>query len=732
MWGPNAISAPSFLSTSGTRLWRRFFLSVAIVFVSAAVGILLLVAYFDFLARSYDLTKLGEMPQRSIVFDRTGREIGRLHGENRIVITSEQIPEFFIKALVAREDSRFFRHEGIDILGIIRAAIVNVASGELRQGASTITQQLARNSYPLGGQTLHRKLIEAFLARRIENQFSKEQILEMYVNRIYFGSGLFGLEAAAQAYFGRPARDLHPGQSALLAGIIRSPSRFSPFRNLKAAQAERDAVLKRMVDEKMLSRAEVDAIRDTPLQLAPKPPITRQDNYMMDCVRRELDVILGDEYNGEGGLKIFTTLDADLQQAAETAVDAQLTTRESAPEWFHPRRIARVAAAEQGELPTEYVQGAAVVIHNETGGILAAVGGRDYLESKLNRALSTTRQAGSAIKPFVYSAAFERGLLPGTLISDDAIKPGEILAGGRSWMPANADNRYNGMLPASVGLVRSRNTMSVRVGEIAGLDEVRRVATLSGIAPWVPPNPAIYLGALEVSVKDTAAAYSVFPNMGKRRQAHLIRRVEELDGRAVFLCANIELQAIEPGAAWLTHECLVDVIERGTAARAKSLELKVRAAGKTGTTNDFHDAWFAGYTTGVTCAVWVGMDYPKPIMSRGYGSALALPIWVDIMNAAANLRYPAEDFRPPLPIEEVHVCKVTGLLATEGCANSGSSYLAKLPASRLPISFCQVHTGFGIPSQMDTLEEDRPNFFERIFGRRPRQPSRAEPGWRRN
>ena len=355
-----------------------------------AVLVAVVVAY-GFWASLYDLRDVSEMRERSTVFDMDGKVYSRLQGENRIVVPLREVSPDFVKALLAREDARFRSHRGIDPIGIARALLRNVRSGGAAQGASTLTQQLARNSFPLGGKNIHRKLLEAFVAMRIEQRYSKEEILEHYMNRIYFGAGVYGIETASQAYFGKHAKDLSLSEAALVAGIIRGPTRFSPVRNPKGALHERDTVLDRMVKLESITPEEARAARTAKLTLARKRPFSAQENYALDAVQRDLDILLTDEQQAQGGLKIYTTIDPALQKAAEAAVDAQLRKVEARAGYAHPKRADFSEEAKHDEQPTPYLQGALVAIDNRDGGIRALVGGRDYSESKLNRAVQAER-----------------------------------------------------------------------------------------------------------------------------------------------------------------------------------------------------------------------------------------------------------------------------------------------------------------------------------------------------
>ena len=610
--------------------FRNLFILLAV----AVVAVICVV--YGIWASTFDLKDVETMIERSTVFDMDGRYYSRLQGENRLLVPLDKISPYFIKALLAREDTRFYKHHGVDPIGIARAIARNALHGHVREGASTLTQQLARNSLPLGGRNLHRKILEAFVAVRIENHFSKQQILENYINRIYFGSGFYGVETASLAYFGKHAADLNLSESGMLVGLIRSPNRFSPFRNLKGAYAQRDAVLNRMVDLKMITRAEADAALKSKVAVSSKRAPAIQENYAMAAVLNELDVLLSDDQIDEGGLKIYTTIDPQLQKAAASTVESQLRKIEQRTGYAHPTRAQFAAQSHDENADTPYLQGAVVVIDNRTGGIRAIVGGRDYSESTYNRALLTKRQAGSTFKPFVYAAAFAQGLSP-----DDSIDDGPVRVG--NWSPSNSDGTFRGPMAAQEGLIHSRNTMSVRVGEYAGVDQVCRTASSVGLGK-LPRVASIYLGSFETTLKEMTTAYTVFPNNGVRKQPNIIERIDDQNGSVLYRAAHITAPALDPGVCSQINSILTQVLDRGTAATARSLGWGKPAAGKTGTTNDYHDAWFVGYTKSLTCGVWVGLDQPQTIVAKGYGAALALPVWIDVMNAASQQKYPVADF----------------------------------------------------------------------------------------
>jgi penicillin-binding protein 1A len=700
---------------SGNVLFRYGWKVTLLLLFAAAVFAVFL--FYGTWAQTFDMKNVGEMPERNTVYDVDGKIYSRLAGANRLKVSLSEVSPYFITAVLTREDARFYDHKGIDWWGVLRALFRDITSGSAKEGASSITMQLARNSLPLGGRTLTRKLLEAMVALRIERQFTKQQILELYVNRIYFGNGCYGIETASQAYFGKSASKLNLPEAALLAGLIRSPNRYSPLKNPEGARIQRNVVLDRMVALKKLSPADAQDAKRAKITPHPKRMPFIQENYAMDAVQRDLNLLLTQDQIDNGGLSIYTTLDPAVQNAAQDALEKQLTKIEHQSNFHHPLK-ADYKPPENGEPDSAmpYLEGAVVVIDNASGGIRALVGGRDYAQSKFNRALApANRQVGSAFKPFVYTVAFGHGLLPGAAISDGPIRAGEIDGAG-SWSPANSDGTYGGIMPCSYGLIHSRNTMSVRVGQLAGLDTVQKVANDLGVSQNVPHGPAIYIGSFETNVKDLTAAYSVFPNAGVRKQAYIIERIDNQRHKPIYLAAHISTQALDPSVAWMTSQLMEEVLTEGTAASARSLGFKLPAAGKTGTTNDYKDAWFVGYTSTLTCGVWVGFDQPTTIIPRGYGAALALPIWTQVMNKAAQ-HCPAEQLRPTMPLARATVCSISNQLATTGCMAAGSAYDIDLPSDKVPASACQVHGGAQWPfaQQFQQLPQKAATFPNRLF-----------------
>ena len=660
----------------------------------ALIGIGVVLGAYSLMAKNYDLKKLGRMPRSSVVFDCHGNEIGKLHGTGARFVPIHQVSQHFVNALLIREDARFYDHGGIDPTGVLRAAYRNIFRNK-REGASTITMQLARNSFKelMSQKTLHRKLIEVMLARRIENNYTKEQILEFYVNRIFFGSGIYGVEMASLSYFGKRASEMTLSESAMLAGIIRGPNRFSPFRHYDDANSERKIVLKRMLSEGAIQDKDFKTAMTQRVRVLKQRPVQKKsiNSYALDAIRRDLDDALSESNVEDGGLKIYTSIDLRLQRVAERAIEEGLLSIEKWPGYRHQTKKQFELRGAKGT--PNYLQGAAVLLNNETGAILAIVGGRSIKHSLFNRATTAKRPIGSVFKPFVYTAAFNAGLMPGSLIDDGPLREGEIKSINAAWDPKNADRKSMGLQSASYGLIKSRNTMSVRVGNIAGLKSVIKTANNVGInIADEKISPQLFLGNLDCDLESLTSAYTVFPNNGSRVPAFTINYIEDRSGKVFYRAAAQSYPALPAAPCELTAKILERVVSTdGTGARARSLGFRKPAGGKTGTTNDFKDTWFVGFTDKVTCGVWAGLDEPKSIISGAYGSNVALPIWTRIMFACEKYGYPANEMISSATMAEITLCRTSGQLPGRNCKKSGNTYREKIPHDLVPMHLCHVH-----------------------------------------
>lgn len=663
-------------------------------------------------ATQFDLSKVVEMPERTMILDRNGEEIGRIQTEQRDIVPLSQVAEPFRKAIVAREDERFYKHGPVDWLGFARATLRNLKDRGATQGASTITMQLARNTFPLGKgnfvQELDRKFLEIAVSFRIEHRYSKDEILEAYVNRIFWGHSIMGIQEASRIYFEKNASQLTLSESALLAGIVRGPNAFSPFNDLSKAIRERNTTLDRMVEAEAITQEQAEAAKKEAIVLRPETRRVTHDSFAMDVISRDLRIILDREEIDLGGLTVVTTIDNRIQKKAEEALDTKLRAVESAPGYPHLTRAKWQKLPEQNRPTPEYIQGAVVVMDNAEGGVVAIVGGRSADESKFNRAIDARRQIGSLFKPFVYLSAFDKGLRPQSYISDDPISSGEIKGAPSSWHPKNSDGKYTGMHQVGYGLVRSRNTMSVRVGNYAGLDNVAKMARSVGLNDNMPMRPSSYLGSWEATPWQVASAYTVFPRQGEKPRPFIIKEIRNRKGTVLYSTPVLPYEAAKPGSAWTVSNILTEVTTSGTASTVKRLGFDKPCAGKTGTTNDFKDAWFAGYTSSLTCVVWVGMDTPTRTVSGGYGATLALPVWVEVMKTAHRLDpYKAGSLDQKIKLVDCKLCKSSGKWATAGCDAAGTSYRDRVPADTAPPTndLCPIHPARALPVSPDDVEE---------------------------
>lgn len=690
---------------------------VAFILGGLAVYVAMNMADLKNQATAFDLKKLEQMESASVILDRNGKIFGQIYVENRETIPYDQIPRNLVNAVVAVEDARFYQHHGYVLQGIVRASLKNLTAGHVRQGASTITQQLARNSFALKGKTFRRKLLEIFVARRIEDNFNKQKIMELYLNRIYFGGGLYGAEAAARGYFGKRASDMTLQECATLAGLIKSPNRLSPWSDKAASRDARNYALTRMRDLGFIDNSKCAEAQGSAVVTGNRQNAQGQ-NYAVDYIRQQVINAVGWNRAMNEGFKIHTTIDGDLQKIAEESLRRSLDKAEQHTGYDHQTyaeyaarlRQAKSSGTASSQPAPDYLQGAMIGIDNETGGIRVLVGGRDFEHNQYNRALQAKRPAGTAMLPFVYATAFEQGMFPGSLVEDSPLDNRAVMIGGMTgilgeWGPESADNRYEGAMTARQALVKSKNGASVRIGMDAGLDDVLKLCRTAGVRSSLRPYPATLLGSSEITLAELGLAYTIFPNGGWRPSAlHILEKIEEKDGTVWVAQRAVKKEnVVKPETAYEVHSCLVDALENGTgkAARAEFGLKKFPAAGKTGTAYDFTDALFAGYDSKFTCAVWVGFDKPQKIYRGAFGRELALPVWVDVMNAAAASDPPLE-IKRPADLKDVEICTRSGMLATDKCYDAikgltgdvvqkRTTYVEIATAAQMPTELCNIH-----------------------------------------
>jgi penicillin-binding protein 1A len=603
-----------------------------------AVGGMIAIPY-GLWAMSFDLKQVSEMPQTSIVYDRNGQVIQRFYEQHRLRVSSEQIPDLLRKSIIAAEDQRFYWHFGFDPIAIFRAVLGNFTGARIRSGASTLTQQLARNSAGMSERTVDRKLKEVFLAMRIELNFSKEEILTFYLNRVYFGKQMYGVGAAAEAFFGKKPADLNLSECAMLAGIISGPNSFSPWNNPAKARQARLRTLERMLDQGFITKQEAEACEQQPLVL--RPYLELPGSHAILAVRDELSTFLTRDDITRGGLKIYTTLDLGFQRVAENELEASLAETESPKGYRHSTRAQFLQKARDENTPTPYLQGAFVALSNRDGGVLAMVGSRNYDESPLNRALAARRQVGSTLKPFVYAQAFSGLNFTGFTLVDST--PFDLQTTVPGFVPPGDGN----FIPVRQALQSSNNYCAMRTGLAAGVEGFSHlIKEATGVN--VPAYPSTILGSYELTPFELCTAYTAFPNYGVIIKPYLIQRVVDASGKEIYCHTDARKRILSPQVSFQIHDLLIGVVNSGTAAGLRSrFDLKGEIAGKTGTTNDFKDSWFVGYTSEVTAVVWSGLDRPETIMDAGFASRIALPVWGRIMKQANEIYLPQKLLPPP-------------------------------------------------------------------------------------
>ena len=609
--------------------------------------------------------------EASVVLDRDGQEVGKLYRVNRVVVGLDSLPEHVPQAFVATEDQEFYEHSGVDFSRVLGAAWQNIRSGGIEEGFSTITMQVARNVFPeqlpVQQRTLNRKISEIKVARQLESTYNKEEILELYLNQIYFGSGAWGIEAAAQEYFGKPATELTIGEAALLAGLPQAPSRLNPRENMEGALERRRTVLRRMNQQGHITAEQMEEIQASEPELA-RSRLDTPDRaaYFVEQVRRILEERLGDEIYTQG-YRIHTTLDLDAQQVAERELDQQLQAIESGRYGYYPHPTYSAAQSdttqEAGET-TSYLQGAFLAMDVNTGDVLAMVGGRNFDGSKFNRAMQARRQPGSAFKPFVYAAAIQAGYPPTTILEDT---PYRLARDGQVWEPENYGGSYAGQITMRQALVNSKNVATIRLAEMVGLDRVISVARSLGVSGEIPHYPSIAIGAAEVTLMELVAAYATLASLGDRPQPRFVMRVTDRQGGVVWQQPPQTRQVLDPDVAFITLDLMRDVVERGTGAAVRGTGFSAPAAGKTGTTNESADVWFVGFTPQIAAGVWIGMDDPQRIMSSATGGRLAAPVWGRVMRSIADGR---PEWLPPPGVEQ-HLVDESGNVVASNCPTVG-------------------------------------------------------------
>jgi len=711
-----------------------FVLLIVSILIGSSIG-----AFFSYLRDLPQIKQLETFQPKTItkIYSDHDELIAEFFQENRVLVPLSKIPKHLKDAVLAVEDSRFYEHYGIDIKGILRAFWSNIRAGKIVEGGSTLTQQLSKVLFLTPEKTFSRKIREAVLALQIERNYSKDKILEMYLNQIYLGSGAYGVEAAARTYFGKSTLELELAESAMIAALPKAPTFYSPLNNLEKAKERRDHVLERLFKLGYISKEELSKALSTPVQLNPSKTREKKFLYFVDYIRQQLEDKYGNAAIYKGGLNVHLTLNVAMQEQAEKSIRKGLrqldkrqgfrpinretmnflpSLQQTSPVYnrggliygtitkvmpdsvlleiggFQGRIILKNMSWAKIENPASYfkvgdtilsriiriydrgtikyelaleqepeVEGSLVAIQPETGAIKAMVGGYDFHKSEFNRVTQAKRQPGSAFKPFIYASAIDNGYTAADIIIDAPViykDPSKE----QDWKPKNFSNKFYGPITIRDALEHSRNVATIRLLDKIGVNTVIDYAHRMGIKSVLHPYLSLGLGAFEVSPLELTASYGVFANRGIRVEPFAIRYITGIDGKFIEENKPVVSDVLSPETAFIITNLLKGVVENGTGWRAKALKRPV--AGKTGTTNDFRDAWFMGYIPHLVTAVWVGHDDNRSLGKNETGSRAASPIWVDFMQNVIK-DWPVEDFEVPENITFFDIDPKTGLLPPE-------------------------------------------------------------------
>jgi penicillin-binding protein 1A len=633
--------------------WVKVVIAIVMIFVTVVVvfGIL---AYFYFTHDLPSIETLRNYKPATVTkfFSEDGEVIGEYFVEKREVVSLDRVPDHLVQAFIAGEDARFFQHKGLDYMAILRALLRNIFSGEIIQGGSTITQQVVKSLLLSPEKSFARKIREAILAFKIEKYLSKEEILFLYLNQIYLGHGAYGVAAAAENYFGKSIEELNLAESALLAGLPQAPTKYSPFNHPEQAKKRQTYILNRMVEEEFISNRELGEALQKPLKIkARQNSFMEKAPYFVEYVRKYTEEKYGKETLYKNGLQVYTTIDLNQQRLAQEAIEIGLKDIEKRQKYL----FKDVSSTPEGAL---------VCFDLETGYIKAMVGGRDFKKSQFNRATQARRQTGSAFKPIVYASALDKGYTPASVIVDS---PNIYEWGDHRWKPKNFGEKFSGPITLRNALTHSVNIVTVKIAQDIGIDYIKTYAQKLGISSPLQDNLSMALGSSGISLFDLTKTYAVFANQGKIFKPIFIKKILDRDGN--LLEENQPLfypkespdgeQILTPQTAFLMTYLLEGVVQHGTGWKAKALRRPVAA--KTGTTDQFLDAWFIGYTPEFITGVWVGFDDETSLGENETGSRAASPIWVTFMSKVLKDK-PLQDFPIPEGIEFVKIDPRTGMI----------------------------------------------------------------------
>ncbi|MEW6520972.1 MAG: penicillin-binding protein 1A [Thermodesulfobacteriota bacterium] len=617
-------------TNNGKRIWTWSHVHVSLYLLAIACLLTLFIGIVLFLFLAFNIPDVSSLagytpPATTVILDKNGRQLDAIFTQNRYVVHIDSMPKELPLAFVAAEDARFFQHGGVDAWSTLRALVHNLRSGEKGQGGSTITQQVARALLLTPEKTYTRKIKEAILAYRIDKVLSKKEILHIYLNQIYFGEGAYGVDAAARVYFGKKAVDLDLAEIAILAGLPQAPSRYSPFKHFDLTKRRQAYVLNRMAEEGFITATMARKAFARSLLWGAPAETDEDSRYFVQYVKKYIQAKYGWQALVAGGLTIETTLDPNLQKSATAAV------KRGVAKWV-VRRAQKAAGLPQAAL---------VAMDASTGEVRALVGGTDFSKSQFDRATQARRQPGSAFKPIVYAAALQASFTPASIIVDEPlILPGS--EAGSTWQPQNFDGKFNGPTTLESALIHSRNIVTVKLLQEIGIEPVRQLARDMGISSQLHKNLSLALGSSEVTLLELTGAYTTFANLGQPSRPVFITRITDRDGKLLETFKVKKRQVLDQRTAYLITRIMEGVIDEGTGKKARGLSEE--AAGKTGTTDTYRDAWFIGYTPGMVCGVWMGFDKKLSLGNDETGGLACAPVWLDFMQNT-----PQEEEKFPVP-----------------------------------------------------------------------------------
>jgi penicillin-binding protein 1A len=662
-----------------------------------------------------------EPPLSSKVMGKDGSLIYEFSIEKRSWVPLRKVPQDLVNAVIAIEDRKFYDHWGVDIKRIIGASLVNVLRGRYAQGGSTLTQQLARNVYLTSRTSMIRKIREAMTAVQIESYYSKNEIMELYLNQVYLGAGVYGVDAAAHYYFNKPVWKLNVNECSVLAGIIQLPERYRPDKkdNIPRIIARRAKVLGAMEKMRYIDAQTVSTVSQASVPYDPPKDASQRAPYFVEHVRKYCEQKYGDDLLYNGGLNIYTTLDLEAQDAIEKGLKGQLSDLQNKMNSYfldrtnfwrrhkidhdfflaHFDSIYNIYRGECEKFPDSLrlriVQTAIAAMDVKTGAVLALVGGRDFLESKFNRALQAVRQPGSAFKPFVYTAAIDHGMTPASMLLDQPIT---LMTPQGEWHPENFDKTFRGPVTMRYALNHSLNMVAIQTLMQVGGDTVVGYARKMGLKQHLEPVPSLAIGSCEVIPMELLGAYSIFPNKGVKVAPYFVRRIVDRDGKILEEHEQSQVQVLTPQTAFIMCDLLGTVVRNGTAAAIPGLGFPRPSAGKTGTSNDYSDAWFVGFTPQIVCCVWVGIDERRSLGWGLTGSLAAIPIYTKAM-IALHKKLPVEQFEKPDGVVSQKVCLASHKLASGACPQTYNEFFL---ADKMPEP-CDMH-GAGRAKKTDVMQ----------------------------